>query len=145
VLRAQNEQITEALLSLTEIAGLKFDEDPSIRMALDKLQEYVGNSEEDKRTLRHLMDEQHRLQDLSQQYYEEKESVVIERNQLQEKFESSNLSKAEKRLKALEEERSLMRSDFNIQINSLVEENDRLRTSLSRYEQVEAPSDASFA
>jgi hypothetical protein len=51
----------------------------------------------------------------------------------------------EKRLKALEEERSVMKSDFNIQINSLVEENDRLKTMLSRYEPGEAPSDASFA
>lgn len=129
-----------------ETAGLKFDEDPSIRTALEKLQEYVGNCEEDKRTLRHLMEEQERLQDLSQLYYQEKESVIIERNQIQEKLENSNAGKAEKRLKALEEERSLMRSDFNIQINSLVEENDRLKTMLSRYEPVvEAPSDASFA
>lgn len=49
--------ITEALLRLTEIAGLKLEDDPSIRTALEKLQEYVGNSEEDKRTLRHLMEE----------------------------------------------------------------------------------------
>ena len=90
------------------------------------------------------MEEKERLESLSEQYYQEKESVIIEKNQIQERLETSNQAKIEKRLKALEEERTLMRSDFNIQINSLIEENDKLKNELSRYHP-EAPSDASFA
>ena len=43
--------------------------------------------------------------------------------------------KMERRVKLLEEERSEMRSDFNIKINSFVMEIDNLKTKLSRYEE----------
>ena len=90
------------------------EDEASIRSLLDKLREHLNNCEEDKRSLRHLMEEKERLESLSEQYYQEKESVIIEKNQIQERLETSNQAKIEKRLKALEEERTFMRSDFNI-------------------------------
>ena len=44
------------------------------------------------------------------------------------------MNKLEKKVKLLEEERSEMKSDFYIKINSFVSEIDTLKSKLSRYE-----------
>lgn len=124
LVKAQNDQITDTLIQMLTHTGIEIDEESTIRSLLEKLQEHLQNYEEDKRSLMTLIEEKEKLSALSDQYYHEKETIIIERNQIQEKLEKSGQAKVERKLKVLEEERSLMRSDFNIQINSLIEEND---------------------
>ena len=124
LVKAQNDQITDTLIQMLTHTGIEIDEESTIRSLLEKLQEHLQNYEEDKRSLMTLIEEKEKLSALSDQYYHEKESIIVERNQIQEKLEKSGQAKVERKLKVLEEERSLMRSDFNIQINSLIEEND---------------------
>ena len=78
------------------------------------------------------MDEKERLSALSEQYYTERESILMEREQIQKKLETSDVSKLEQKVKRLEEERSEMKSDFYIKINSFVQEIDHLKGKLSR-------------
>ena len=124
LVKAQNDQITDTLIQMLTHTGIEIDEESTIRSLLEKLQEHLQNYEEDKRSLMTLIEEKEKLSALSDQYYHEKETIIVERNQIQEKLEKSGQAKVERKLKVLEEERSLMRSDFNIQINSLIEEND---------------------
>ncbi len=84
----------------------------------------MQNYEEDKRSLKVMIDEKEHLTQLSEQYYNEKESVILDKTNLQNKFETSNAGKLEKKLRTLEEENSVMKSDFYIRINSFVEEID---------------------
>ena len=78
-----------------------------------------------------MIEEKEQLAQQSEQYYQEKESVILEKNNLQNKFEASNAGKIEKKLRTLEEENSVMKSDFYIRINSFVEEIDQLKSRLS--------------
>ena len=57
--------------------------------------------------------------------------MILEKVNLQSKFEASNAGKIEKKLRTLEEEYSVMKSDFYIRINSYAEENDTLKSRLS--------------
>ena len=50
--------------------------------------------------------------------------MEAEKSRLEEKFDNSLQAKLERKVKMLEEERSEMRSDFNIKINSFVMEID---------------------
>jgi hypothetical protein len=84
----------------------------------------MQNYEEDKRSLKVMIEEKEQLAQQSEQYYQEKESVIIEKNNLLNKLEASVAGKIEKKLKTLEEENSVMKSDFYIRINSFVEEID---------------------
>jgi hypothetical protein len=84
----------------------------------------MQNYEEDKRSLKVMIEEKEQLAQQSEQYYQEKESLIIEKNSLQNKFEASIAGKIEKKLRTLEEENSVMKSDFYIRINSFVEEID---------------------
>jgi enterochelin esterase-like enzyme len=47
-------------------------------------------------------------------------------------MEASHLYKVESKLRMIEEERSIITSNLQIQINSLVEENENLKQQLSR-------------
>jgi hypothetical protein len=84
----------------------------------------MQNYEEDKRSLKVMIEEKEQLAHQSEQYYQEKESVIIEKNNLLNKLEASVAGKIEKKLRTLEEENSVMKSDFYIRINSFVEEID---------------------
>jgi hypothetical protein len=84
----------------------------------------MQNYEEDKRSLKVMIEEKEQLAQQSEQYYQEKESVIIEKNNLLNKLEASVAGKIEKKLRTLEEENSVMKSDFYIRINSFVEEID---------------------
>ena len=57
--------------------------------------------------------------------------MIIEKSQLEQKFEGSQIGKMEKKVRTLEEENSVMKSDFYIRINSFVEEIDQLKHKLS--------------
>lgn len=81
-----------------------------------------------------MIEEKEQLAQQSEQYYQEKESVILEKNNLQSKLEASVAGKIEKKLRTLEEENSVMKSDFYIRINSFVEEIDQLKSRLSKYE-----------
>jgi hypothetical protein len=81
---------------------------------LYKIVETMTNYEEDKRSLRTLIEEKEKFAQLSEQYYQEKESVIVERNQLMNKLEGSIQAKLERRVKQIEEERNIMKSDYNI-------------------------------
>jgi hypothetical protein len=50
--------------------------------------------------------------------------VIIEKSQLEQKLEGSQIGKMERKVRTLEEENSVMKSDFYIRINSFVEEID---------------------
>ena len=50
--------------------------------------------------------------------------MILEKNNLLSKLEGSVAGKIEKKLRTLEEENSVMKSDFYIRINSFVEEID---------------------
>ena len=57
--------------------------------------------------------------------------MILEKNNLLSKLEGSVAGKIEKKLRTLEEENSVMKSDFYIRINSFVEEIDQLKSRLS--------------
>ena len=98
---------------------------------MSKLKLTLQNFDEDRRSLKTLMDEKEHLAQLSEQYYQEKESIIIEKSQLEQKLECSQVGKIEKKVRTLEEENSVMKSDFYIRINSFVEEIDQLKSRLS--------------
>ncbi len=96
-----------------------------------KLKEVLQNYDEDRRSLKTLIEEKENLIQLSDQYQREKESVLSEKSRLEEKLEHTSVGKLEKKVKMLEEERSEMKSDFYIKINSFVSEIDQLKSKLS--------------
>ncbi|CDW79559.1 UNKNOWN [Stylonychia lemnae] len=117
------------------VVDTKDDRESFYNLLNQKLGELLQNFEEDKRALRSLMDEKEHLESLKDQYYHQAESLLSEKSVLQDKLEQSDAMKLEKKVKMMEEERSEMRSDFNIKINSFVMEIDDLKTKLSRYEE----------
>jgi hypothetical protein len=58
-------------------------------------------------------------------------------SRLEEKMEKSDVTRLERKMKMLEEERSEMKSDFYIKINSFVDEIKELKDKLSRYENID--------
>jgi len=85
-----------------------------------KVKELLHNYAEDKRTVRQLIAEREQERDaLTQerdQLYTEKESVIIERSKLLEKLEGTQAGQLEKKVRILEEESNLIRSQYQIQI-----------------------------
>ena len=80
LVKAQNDQITDTLIQMLTHTGIEIDEESTIRSLLEKLQEHLQNYEEDKRSLMTLIEEKEKLSALSDQYYHEKESIIVERN-----------------------------------------------------------------
>ena len=62
--------------------------------------------------------------------------MSVEKSRLEDKFDTSLQARLEKRVRTLEEERSEMKSDFYIKINSFVSEIDTLKSKLYQYEPV---------
>jgi len=85
---------------------------------IPKVKELLHNYAEDKRTLRQLLTERdHKREALTQerdQLSTEKESVIIERSRLLEKLEGTSTGQLEKKVRNLEEEASLIRTQYQI-------------------------------
>jgi len=54
------------------------------------------------------------LADERDQIYQEKESIMIEKSKLIEKLQGSNVGQLEKKVRILEEESSMIRSEYQI-------------------------------
>lgn len=67
-------------------------------------------------------------------YYQERETLAHEKSQIQEKYEAMDASKLEKKLKMLEEEKNVIKSDYVIKMESFVEEISTLKQRLAAYE-----------
>ena len=135
-LRGANEALTAELQELMTQLDPEQEVDLDLKALVPKVKELLHNYAEDKRTLRQLMEERESerdtLADERDQIYQEKESIMIEKSKLQDKLQGSNVGQLEKKVRILEEESSMIRSEYQIQIRSFVDEIDTLKSKLSR-------------
>ena len=140
-MKNQNEELYSQLSSIIKEIDIgeedrEDNEEVDLAVLIPKVKELLHNYAEDKRTLRQLLTERdHKREALTQerdQLSTEKESVIIERSRLLEKLEGTSTGQLEKKVRNLEEEASLIRTQYQIQIQSFVEEIDTLKDKLSR-------------
>ena len=135
-LRGANEALTAELQELLIQLDPEQEVEQDLKALVPKVKELLHNYAEDRRTLRQLMEERESERDTlageRDQIYQEKESIMIEKSKLQDKLQGSNVGQLEKKVRILEEESSIIRSEYQIQIRSFVDEIDTLKSKLSR-------------
>lgn len=96
-----------------------------------KLKEQMQNYDEDKRSLKQMIAEREHYAAEAERLRWQYSQLTEEKSVLESKLDNNLAVKLEKKVKLLEEERSEMKSDFQIKIYSFVEEISQLKDKLS--------------
>lgn len=107
--------------------------DPA-QQALDLIQEWFKNAEEDKRSVHRLAQEKDELQEEVDGLMYKIQILVQERNEIQNQLSLSENANLAKMVKNLEEERSELRRDFVIKMDSMSQEMSILQDKIALYE-----------
>lgn len=107
--------------------------DPASQV-LELVQEWLKNAEEDRRSVNRLAQEKDELQEEVDGLMYKIQILVQERNEIQQQLSLSENANLAKIVKNLEEERSELRNDFVIKMDSMSQEMSVLQDKVALYE-----------
>ena len=107
--------------------------DPASQV-LELVQEWLKNAEEDRRSVNRLAQEKDELQEEVDGLMYKIQILVQERNEIQQQLSLSENANLAKIVKNLEEERSELRNDFVIKMDSMSQEMSVLQEKVALYE-----------